>query len=135
MFGDPGPCSKSFIQPQIAALRQGKQVKYFSDEYRTPVSGKTAASGLLVGLDRPAETFHLGGRERVSRYEFGLLLCRALGADASLAVPVPLKESTAPAKRARDVSLNSAKAFAFGYDPKPLEEQLRELECIKQATK
>jgi dTDP-4-dehydrorhamnose reductase len=131
MFGDAGPCSKSFIQPQIVALRQGKQVKYFSDEFRTPVSGKTAASGLLLCIDKPGETFHLGGRQRVSRYEFGLLLCRALRADASLAVPTLLKEYKGPARRARDVSLTSDKAYAIGYDSKPLDEQLQELDCIK----
>jgi dTDP-4-dehydrorhamnose reductase len=131
MFGDPGPCSKSFIQPQMAALRQGTTVKYFSDEFRTPVSGRTAAQGLLLCLDKPGETFHLGGRQRVSRYEFGLLLSRAIGTPESLAVPVPRKESTAPARRARDVSLISSRAYALGYDPKPLEEQLRELECIR----
>jgi dTDP-4-dehydrorhamnose reductase len=131
MFGDPGPCSKSFIQPQIAALRQGKQVKYFCDEVRTPVSGKTAAQGLLMGIEHPGETLHLGGPQCISRYEFGLLLCAAIGAPASLAVPVPLTQNTAPAPRPRDVSLVSDKAFALGYAPKPLEEQLRELECIR----
>jgi dTDP-4-dehydrorhamnose reductase len=130
MFGDPGPCSKSFIQPQIAALRQGNKVKYFSDEVRTPVSGATAAQGLLMGTGHPGETLHLGGPRRITRYEFGLLLCAAIGVPASLAVPVPLSQNTAPAPRPRDVSLVSEKAFVLGYAPRPLEEQLRELECI-----
>jgi dTDP-4-dehydrorhamnose reductase len=131
MFGDPGPHSKSFIQPLLRNLRESLPVKLFSDEFRTPVSGKTAAEGLLLCVDKQGETFHLGGRRRVSRYEFGLLLCRAAGVPESLAVPVLQKENTSPAPRPRDVSLASDKAFACGYDPKPLEDQLAELDCLK----
>jgi dTDP-4-dehydrorhamnose reductase len=135
MFGDPGPCSKSFIQAQIAALSRGEPVKYFSDEVRTPVSGATAAQGLLLCLDKPGETFHLGGRQRVSRYDFGLLLCTAIGADESLATAVSQKDITAPrAPRPRDVSLVSGKAYSLGYDPKPLDEQLAGLDCIKRSS-
>jgi dTDP-4-dehydrorhamnose reductase len=130
MFGDPGPFSKSSIQPLIANLRAGHEIKLFSDEFRTPVSGKTAAQGLLLALGKPGETYHLGGRERVSRYELGMALCRALGTDSSLVIPTLQKENTTPARRARDVSLVSEKAFAIGYDPKPLGDQFRELECV-----
>jgi dTDP-4-dehydrorhamnose reductase len=131
MFGDPGPHSKSFIQPLLKNLRGSRRITLFSDEFRTPVSGKTAAEGLLLCVDKQGETFHLGGRRRVSRYEFGLLLCRAIGAPESLAAPMLLKENASPAPRPRDVSLASDKAFALGYDPKPLEDQLAELDCIK----
>ena len=132
MFGDAGPCSKSFIQPQITALRRGEPVKYFSDEVRTPVSGATAAQGLLLCLDKPGETFHLGGRQRVSRYDFGLLLCAAIGARQSLAVAVSQNDITGPrAPRPRDVSLVSDKAYALGYSPALLDEQLAGLDCVK----
>jgi hypothetical protein len=33
------------------------------------------------------------------------------------------------------VSLASEKAFDLGYDPEPLEEQMRELECVKEVKK
>jgi dTDP-4-dehydrorhamnose reductase len=131
MFGDPGPASKSFIQPLMKNLRQGATIKLFTDEIRTPVSGKTAARGLLLCLDKKGETFHLGGRRPISRYDFGLLLCRAIGAIPALVLAVSRTTSTAPASRARDVSLISDKAYALGYDPGPLEDQLQELECIK----
>jgi dTDP-4-dehydrorhamnose reductase len=136
MFGDPGPCSKSFIQPLLKNLRQGVAIRLFSDEIRTTVSGKTAAQGLLLCIGKPGETFHLGGRQRISRYDFGLLLCRAIGAPESLCVPVLQKDAiaTAPsaAPRPRDVSLTSDKAFAMGYDPRPLPKQLSELDCIRE---
>jgi hypothetical protein len=42
------------------------------------------------------------------------------------------KDNTMAAPRARDVSLSSEKAFDLGYDPGTLEEQMRELECVKE---
>jgi len=132
MFGDVGQHSKSFIQPLMQNLREKKEIKLFSNEFRTPVSGRTAAQGCLLAIEKPGETFHLGGRQRLSRFEMGRLLCEACGCDASLVVPALQQESTAPAKRARDASLNSEKAFAeLGYDPKPVAEQLQQLQCVR----
>jgi len=131
MFGDPCPCSKSFIQPLIANLTQNKEITLFTDEYRSPVSGKTAAQALLCALLHRGETFHCGGRQRISRFDFGLLLCKAIGVDESLIKPVLQKDVVSAAKRPRDVSLVSDKIYALGYDPAGLEDQLAELLCVK----
>jgi dTDP-4-dehydrorhamnose reductase len=135
MFGDAPAPAKSVIQPIIAALVEKRKIKLFTDEYRTPVSGQTAAQGLLLALDMSSGLLHLGGRERISRYEFGVLVAGILGRDASTIVPVLQNDQTFPAPRAKDVSLVSEKAFDLGYDPKTLEEQVRELECIKEVVK
>jgi dTDP-4-dehydrorhamnose reductase len=135
MFGDPGPCAKSFIQPMIAALREKKQVTLFSDEVRTPVSGMTAAKGLLCALDKGSGVLHLGGRQRISRYEFGLMLAEALHADPSLVVPALQSSVTMAARRPPDVSLTSEKAYGLGYSPAPLAQQLGELDCVRSGTK
>jgi dTDP-4-dehydrorhamnose reductase len=135
MFGDAPAPAKSIIQPLIAAIVDKKEVTLFSDEYRTPVSGATAAKGLLLALERAPGLIHLGGREHVSRYEIGLLVAKVLDKDASLMAAALQKDNTMAAPRARDVSLSSEKAFDLGYDPGTLEEQLRELECVKAVQK
>lgn len=135
MFGDALAPAKSIIQPIISAIVEKRELKLFTDEYRTPVSGSTAAQGLLLALEMSSGLLHLGGRERISRYDFGLLVAKALGKDASSIVPALQKDQTFPAPRAKDVSLVSEKAFDLGYNPKTLEEQVRALECVKAAKK
>jgi dTDP-4-dehydrorhamnose reductase len=135
MFGDAPAPAKSIIQPMIAAIVGKKEVRLFTDEYRTPVSGATAAKGLMLALERAPALLHLGGREHVSRYDIGVLVAQAIGRAPSAITPALQKENTGAAPRARDVSLVSEKAFDLGYDPRTLEEQMRELECVKGVKK
>lgn len=61
MFGLPGPVATSFIQPMIKAMREGQAIDLFVDEFRTPVSAKSAASGLFLALEKVEGIIHLGG--------------------------------------------------------------------------
>jgi dTDP-4-dehydrorhamnose reductase len=125
MFGDPSPASRSFIQPLISTLTEGKTVNLFVDEFRTPVSAETAAQGLLLALRRDVQgLLHLGGRQSISRFEFGRLLVERLSFDPTLLKPLRQKDLTQSAPRPRDVSLDSSRAFGLGYDPPPLARQL-----------
>ena len=126
-FGGPGPASASFIQPWIAALRGGKELRLFTDEFRTPVGARTAAVGLLMALGAGGGILHLSGRERVSRYDLGIILAAILGADAGLIMPGRQRDRTVGAPRPPDVSLDSSRAYALGYDPPPLGEELKAL--------
>lgn len=128
MFGDPGPASSSFIQPMLRTLREGGTLRLFTDEFRTPVSGTDAALGLLLVLRRGVSgVIHLGGRERVSRHAFGLLLAEAFGIRQARLAPCLRQDVPMPAPRPKDVSLDSSKAFALGFDPAPLASSLAEL--------
>jgi dTDP-4-dehydrorhamnose reductase len=128
MFGDPGPAASSFIQPMVRAMREGRELRLFTDEFRTPVSGGDAAFGLLLVLRRGLSgVIHLGGKERVSRHAFGELLANALGIRGARLVPCLQQDVPMVAPRSRDVSLDSSKAFAMGFQPAPLKSSLREL--------
>lgn len=127
IFGDPGPASASFIQPWIAALRDGRELTLFVDELRTPVGARTAAEGLLMALDVGGGILHLGGRERISRYDLGMLLAGILGADAGLVKGGRQRDRAVGAARPPDVSLDSSRAYALGYAPPPLREELAAL--------
>jgi dTDP-4-dehydrorhamnose reductase len=135
IFGDVPHTAKTFIQPLIAAIIDNKEIKLFADECRTPVSGATAARGLLRALETSPGFLHLGGRERISRYEFGVRLARLLGKESPRIVSVLQKDIAMAAPRPKDVSLVSKKAFGLGYDPQPLEVQMKELECVKAVRK
>ncbi|ACK70002.1 dTDP-4-dehydrorhamnose reductase [Gloeothece citriformis PCC 7424] len=130
MFGFPSPVADSFIQSFLTTLQQGKELKLFIDEWRTPVSGSTAAKGLLLALEKGERILHLGGKERISRYEFGGLMAEVLQLKTELIKPCSQKDVIMAAPRPTDVSLDSSKAFALGYEPLSLREELQQLKSL-----
>jgi dTDP-4-dehydrorhamnose reductase len=123
MFGY-APHAVSFVQPFLKILRSGVPLSLFTDEFRTPVSGTAAARGLLLALETVTGYLHLGGKERVSRYEFGQLMVDVL--DISNATITACQQADVPmaAPRPADVSLNSSLAFSLGYTPASLRSEL-----------
>ena len=117
----------SFIQPFIKTLREGKELSLFTDEFRTPVSGKTAANGLLLALEKVEGLLHLGGKERVSRYDFGQSMAEVLELPQEKLKACQQKDVQMAAPRPADVSLDSSMAFALGYQPLSLREELEML--------
>jgi dTDP-4-dehydrorhamnose reductase len=125
LFGADGPASHNFLPAWIAALTGGKTVTAFTDEFRSPVAAAVAAQGLRRVVERQVRgVIHLGGRERWSRYEFGRLICDVWGADDTLLKAARQEEVTFAAPRPPDTTLDSSRAFALGYDPPSLREQL-----------
>jgi len=127
MFGDPGPAAWSFFQTMVTALREGRELRLFEDEYRTPISGQTAAEGLFIALEKMNGIIHLGGTERISRYHFGLLMMGVLGIRDARLLRCRQKDIATAAARPPDISLDSSKAYAKGFRPLPLKDQMEEL--------
>ncbi|MEO1377004.1 MAG: NAD(P)-dependent oxidoreductase [Cyanobacteria bacterium J06635_10] len=124
MFGSATPTATSFVQSFLKTLEEGKELKLFVDEFRTPVSALTAAFGLLLAVEKVRGIIHLGGKERISRYDFGHLLVDIFEIPAAKIKASRQKDVKMAAPRASDVSLDSSKAFELGYAPLSLREQL-----------
>ncbi len=124
MFGQATPTAASFMQPFIHTLRAGRELNLFADEFRTPISANTAVRGLLLALEKVHGRIHLGGKERISRYNFGRLLVEVLQLQATQLKAVRQADVKMAAPRPPDVSLDSAIAFALGYQPLSLREEL-----------
>ena len=125
MFGAPSPVSSSVLQGMISNLKAGKEINLFVDEFRTPASARTASQGLLLAIEqRVGGILHLGGKERVSRYEFGLLLANLIQLPTDSIEPGKQADVNMAAPRSPDTSLDSSKAFALGYQPLSLKEEL-----------
>ena len=135
MYGDAPPPAQSFLQPLIRAIVEGRELTLFCDEFRTPVSGAAAARGILLALSSGEKILHLGGRESITRYDIGLALARALGRPDAKLRPVRQRDVPAIAPRPRNVSLDSRRAFALGYNPRPLGEELAGLACVRGAAR
>ncbi|WP_414578493.1 SDR family oxidoreductase [Anabaena sp. CCY 9402-a] len=130
MFGNATPTAKSFIQPFIEILNQRQELNLFIDEFRTPTSAKTAVQGLLLALEKVNGIIHLGGKERISRYDFGRLLVDVFQLPAIGLKGCRQQDVQMAAPRPADVSLDSSKAFILGYQPKSIKEELEELALL-----
>jgi dTDP-4-dehydrorhamnose reductase len=125
MFGNATPTATSFMQGFIKTLQEGKELNLFTDEYRTPASGITAAKGLLLMLEKNINgIINLGGKERISRYEFGRLMVEVFQLPTSGLKGCRQQDVKMPAPRPADVSFDSSKAFAIGYAPLSIKEEL-----------
>ena len=109
------------------ALRAARPLRLFTDEYRTPVDPESVARGVALLLRGKATgRFHLGGPERVSRYELGLRVARALGLPTDGIEAARQADHVGPA-RPPDVSLDITRARReLGWAPRPLDEVLSE---------
>ena len=128
MFGMATPTATSFIQPFMQTLKDGKELALFTDEFRTPASGTTAAKGLLMVLEKQVQgMIHLGGKERLSRYDFGRLLVEVFQLPATRLKSCRQQDVKMAAPRPADVSLDSSQAFHLGYQPLSVREELEML--------
>jgi dTDP-4-dehydrorhamnose reductase len=84
----------------------------YTDEWRTPLDYRTAAEVLCgLALDHPEVTgvLHVGGPERISRYDLLLRSARCLGLDTGLIEPALATRTVMPEPRPQDVSLATAR--------------------------
>jgi dTDP-4-dehydrorhamnose reductase len=109
------------------ALRTGRTVRLFADEYRTPVDPESVADGVALLLERGgAGLFHLGGPERLSRLELGLRVARILGLPSRGIQSALQADYPGPDRRPADTSLDSARARQeLGWKPGTLDRALR----------
>jgi dTDP-4-dehydrorhamnose reductase len=66
---------RSFVEDMCRSASSGKSMTLYADEYRCPLPAGAIARAIweLVGKDAPG-LYHLGGCERVSRWEIGQAL-------------------------------------------------------------
>jgi dTDP-4-dehydrorhamnose reductase len=126
LIGLPGPGGRGVL-PMLEAMREGKPLRLFVDEYRTPLVVRDVVAGLLIALERVRGILHLGGPERISRYNLGRLVAEVFDQGEAVLIPTPQRDVVTAAPRPLDVSLDSSMAFEMGFRPVRLEEQLRGL--------
>ncbi len=122
--GPRGTSSESIAR----ALRSGRSVRLYTDEYRTPVDAESVADAVArLLLATGSGLYHLGGAERVSRYELGVRVARALDLGSAGIVAAVLAEHPGPETRPPDVSLDSTRARReLGWLPRPLDAAIRD---------
>lgn len=92
------------------ALREGKDLTLFTDQYRTPAYAGDTVEAVFRIIERDANgIYHLGGAERISRYEFGRRFARIFHLPADRIRAVQMSHARASASRGKDCALNTDK--------------------------
>jgi dTDP-4-dehydrorhamnose reductase len=110
LYGNAPPGREGFFDRAIASLRAGVPQAFFNDEYRTPLDYATAARAFAEFAESQLSgTIHLGGRERLSRFELMQRAASALGIDPGQVRPSSLTAQHTAEPRPADVSLDTAR--------------------------
>lgn len=134
MVGAATPTAQSFVQPLLQAIAAGLPQTLFTDEIRTPAAVSDVAQGLYLALNQGLTgIWHLGGRQRLNRYELGMLIAESFGMATDRLKPGLQSAAQLATPRPKDVSLDSQKAFAVGYAPQPLPTALAAIAASSRA--
>jgi dTDP-4-dehydrorhamnose reductase len=108
-----------------AALVAGRRPRLFDDQYRTPIDPESIADAVARVLQGTmAGRYHLGGAERLSRYELGQRVAQVLGLRGSFE---RVSQTSQSVLRPADASLDSSRARReLGWTPRPLDEAIRD---------
>ena len=110
IYGRPVDGGASFSDWLEKKLLLNEPAELYDDQYRTPILVDNLAELLLELADnRLTGLLHAGGLNRVSRLQFGEILCEVAGYDRRLLRPISMDAHQLPALRPRDASLNCDK--------------------------
>jgi dTDP-4-dehydrorhamnose reductase len=130
LYGPTRNGRETFFDNAVARLREGEARTFFDDEFRTPLDYATAAEVIARLVDSPYRgLLHVGGAERLSRYQFMARAARGLGLDESLVRPNSRADASFAEPRPEDVSLDTSRLAALFPDLErpPVEEAVRRM--------
>lgn len=111
MYGAGSRAHGSFLDWMTQMLARGESVNLFTDQYRTPVYVGDVCRAVGKIIEGAAKgLYHIGGPERVNRYEFGVIMAEVYGMRARLLRPVRMKDMKGLLPRPEDTSLDNRKA-------------------------
>ena len=109
-FGRAPAWKPSLSDQVLARLRAGHGFNGFTDVYFTPIAVALAAEWLIDMVEAGLHgTFHLAGRDRISKYDFSVEVAKAAGLDASAIKPGRIADAKLTATRPSEMSLSTRK--------------------------
>ncbi len=128
LFGWSLSGRRSLAEWFLNNLRARKQMRGFTDVFFCPLLANHLARLLFEALERGLQgLYHLVAADCMSKYEFGVLLARRFGLDASLIKPSSLENSGLSAARAHNLTLRADKfAAAIGHALPTIEDSVDE---------
>lgn len=100
-----------FFDQVYTAIKNKQPLALFGDQFRTMMHVANASACLLELADSELTgVLHLGGPERISRFDFGKRLAQFLGVNAKTVSSQPMSAIKGKARRPADASLDIGKA-------------------------
>lgn len=127
MFGALEASEKNHFISLIRSLKENTASNCFVDEYRTIASANTIAEGIMTLYTKANGIYHIGGGERLSRFDFAMRVAKFYKLDQSLIIPSSQQSVNFGYKRPADVSMLSNKAISIGFKQVSVEEELKEI--------
>lgn len=123
VYGWPAAARSNFGAWLVGELKAARPVRLFSDQYVSPTLALSAAEMLAELAERRLPgIWHTAGSTTVNRVEFAHALCGRVGLQSATIIPTLLADAKLAAPRAKNSSLNVAKASAeLRTKPLPLE--------------
>jgi len=114
IYGWSNNINKGFTDNLLENLKSKKKVFLFQDQFRSPIYAVNLSEALLEIAKRDITgIIHLGGKERISRYEFGRKFARKFHLDTELIIEGSFMEHDLIGTRPKDSSLDISKAKAI----------------------
>lgn len=96
----------SFTEIMYKNLKAGKKVYLFTDQFRNPVLVNNLANAIWELAENDyVGILHVGGGEKVSRFQMGKIMCELFHLPETLLVPITTAEASQVAPRPKDCSL------------------------------
>ena len=117
-FGWSSGRKRTFAEWLFEALEQGHAIKLFEDFFFTPLYVVDFAERLQFLVEHGhSGLFHLVGKDRVSKYDFGMMLAEEAGYSTEFVERASIDDGDLKAVRPRDMSLSSEHfRSATGFD-------------------
>ncbi|RYZ53809.1 MAG: SDR family oxidoreductase [Chitinophagaceae bacterium] len=102
---------ENIVTNTAKALREGKPLKIFTDQERTPTYIEDLAAGIVTIIEKGAEgIYHMSGEDVRTPYDVAIETAQYLRLDASLITAVKAEEFDQPAARPPKTGFNISKA-------------------------
>jgi dTDP-4-dehydrorhamnose reductase len=114
VYGRSHTGGRSASEKLVRALRAGRTVSLFDNEYRTPVLVDDAArAAVCIAESGHAGIVHVAGPDRVTRHDFGREVAARFGLPADLVQPARSPGLQAAPPRPLDLSLDTGLATSL----------------------
>lgn len=136
LYGYAPGAKPNFALWLIDNLEKKLPVRIVDDQFGNPTLADDLAYAIVSAIDLGRNgTYHVAGRDVVSRYQFALTLAKVFEFDASLITPIKTSQLKQPATRPLRSGLVTLKAeVELGLHPSSVEEGLRILKTQMQRT-